>query len=138
MSEKKESRLIAGTMERQGQKTRASEPCFDFTAGCGKYQALIAPILCEGAENAQTAKALAAALGLSDVRSVTRQVECERLRGIPICACSGGYYLPRSATELASYTRRFGNRRRHIGKTAAALEYALAVMSGQEIVGGAD
>lgn len=138
VNEKEKSRIIAGTMTRQEQSLGASDPHNYSTASNAGFQAGIARILCYGAENAQTAKELARVLGLSDERIVTKQIERERLRGIPICAGNNGYYLPKDDAELEAYTKQFESRRKHIGKTAAALQYALAVMRGQEFVEGMD
>lgn len=94
----------------------------------------ITAILPAGKEYAVTAKQLTSILGVSEQRVITLMIERERLNGSPICACTRGYYLPNAPEELKKYLREFRSRHRRIGKTAEALEYALAQMQGQEVI----
>lgn len=120
---------------KQSNNSSALSECLCYGAKDEKLlQAPIASMLCEGKEYAQTAKQIAKMIGAADTRIVTRQIERERLQGVPICAGDSGYYLPRNADELENYTKSFNARRKHISNTAIALEYALAKMQGQEMI----
>ncbi len=93
-----------------------------------------------GAETATTARDLAAMIGVSDPRVITRAIERERLNGIPICACDNGYYPPFDAEELERYLRAFQRRRSQMSRTETALRFALDRMAAQQTLneGGAD
>lgn len=55
-----------------------------------------------GKENAIFQKDLAFVLNV-DIRTCRKLVEQARRRGSPVCSCSRGYYMPRTAGEAAEY-----------------------------------
>lgn len=84
---------------------------------------MITELLHTGRENTQSAREIAAILGM-DIRDVTHQIEKERRAGQPICAATGrnpGYYLAADAAELRQYCDRLSNRGHEIFKTRGAL-----------------
>ena len=99
----------------------------------------MADVLPIGAENAISARTLAAVLGLRDVRAVSRRVELERRSGVPICASvgtPGGYFLPSSPGELKRYLDSLNRRIGEVCRTRNACEDTLRRMTGQiNIVG---
>lgn len=144
MSKKEKAPIGAATPMEATKKFPVKDFSQDyFTADGKRLQAVIAPLLLPGEENAQSAKELTLSLGLSDLRCVSKQVQSERRRGIPICAtCNGndktggGYYLPKDSGELERYIKRLERRNRNVGETTDALKYALAIMQGQEVING--
>ena len=84
-----------------------------------------------------TAAELARALGCIP-REVTRQIERERIMGVPICASGQGYFLPATVEELERYRRSFDRRLKHITATRRALEDAFLRVTGQTSIWGAD
>jgi len=112
----------------------------NFTKDSGEKQELFVwKYLGYGAETATTARDLAAMIGVSDPRVITRQIEKERLRGHPVCASQNGYFLPADATELDRYLRAFQRRRAQTAQTEKALRLALDTMTAQQRIenGGA-
>ncbi len=82
-----------------------------------------------------TAKELAQAIGVSDPRVITRQVERERQSSAPICASCGsdpGYFWPSTVKELDAYIGSLHNRRRAISATIDGLERARDEWTGQQ------
>lgn len=146
MPENENAHPTAATMERAAEKAACDGAAISTTDFNGSMRlrqvawACVADILPVGAEHAISAKTLAAALGLKDIRAVSRLVERERRNGIPICAATGGegrgYYLPSSPEELEVYLRRLDRRISHVRRTWSACENALRRMSGQEIMEG--
>lgn len=100
-------------------------------AAAEKQGWFIAPLLRYGKENAMTAKDIAAMVGISDPRPVTKSIQMERLDGAPICSGQNGYYLTDDANEhavfLAGYERRFVS----MAKTYNALKRTQMKMEGQ-------
>ena len=140
MENKEKAARIAGTTGRQARKSccGGSLPLhFDFSNSTGKKQEVfIAPLLSEGEETAVTARDLAAMIGVSDPRVITRAIERERLNGIPICAGDNGYYLPMDMGELARYLEAFQRRRAQTAATEKALRLALDRMTEQQRIDG--
>lgn len=93
------------------------------------------PLLGHGKENAVPGHELAALLGLSDLRELTRIVERERAAGIPVCAtCDSqqpGYYLACEPSELAAYIRSLDRRLHNVRRTRDRLADTLEEMTGQ-------
>ena len=82
----------------------------------------IADLLSRGAENGVPLRHLENLTG-QDGRTVRRQIEAERRRGIPILAdCKNGYFLPDGEGETARCVRAMRGRAREILKTAEAIE----------------
>ena len=82
-----------------------------------------------------TAKELAQAIGVSDPRVITRQVERERQSSAPICASCGsdpGYFWLETIKELDFYIKSLHNRRRAISATIDGLERARDLWAGQQ------
>ena len=140
MSEKEKTLAGAGT------PTRAWRLAACGTAAKSKSQHTtqavvrqVADVLPIGAENAISARTLAAVLGLRDVRAVSRRVELERRSGVPICASvgtPGGYFLPSSPGELKRYLDSLNRRIGEVCRTRNACEDTLRRMTGQiNIVG---
>ena len=77
-----------------------------------------------GAENAKTARELAAQIDCNP-RNISEWIEQERRKGQPICAnCDAkhpGYYLAESADEIEAYCKHLHGRAGEIYKTRAAL-----------------
>lgn len=94
----------------------------------------IADLLSSGADNATTARELAAWLGWSE-REVTRQIERERRAGAPICAtCDNrkpGYFIAASADEIDAYLGRLAHREAEVRRTHRAMMAARAKLAGQ-------
>lgn len=93
------------------------------------------PLLGHGKENAVPGHELAALLGLSDLRELTRIVERERAAGIPVCAtCDSqqpGYYIACTQTELAAYIKSLDRRLHNVRRTRDRLADTLEEMTGQ-------
>lgn len=135
----------AATVERAAEKAACDGAAIStvyFNGSTRPRQAgCVSDILPIGAEHAISAKTLAAALGLKDIRAVSRLVERERRSGVPICASvgtPGGYFLPSSPGELERYVKALNRRVREIKKTHDAVNESLQKLSGQEIVRGWD
>lgn len=62
--------------------------------------------LLKGEENAISAVELAKVLGLTDLRTLRKQIEKARRSGTVICSSEKGYYLPADMFELRSYVAR--------------------------------
>ena len=88
-----------------------------------------------GRSNALTARQLADLLETTP-REVTRSIEAQRRRGVPICASvdgdNGGYYLPADANELSSYLAERERRTRNIQMGTTAMRETLERMNGNE------
>ena len=83
---------------------------------------MISEILGTGRENATTGAALAAFYGIS-IREVTKEIENERLAGVPICATMGtpaGYFLPATIEDLRVYCKSLERRRDAIERVLQA------------------
>lgn len=140
MSEKEKTLAGAGTPTRAGRLaacgTAAKSKSQHTTQAVVRQVADVLPI---GAENAISARTLAAVLGLRDVRAVSRRVELERRSGVPICASvgtPGGYFLPSSPGELKRYLDSLNRRIGEVCRTRNACEDTLRRMTGQiNIVG---
>lgn len=98
----------------------------------------VAAYLPIGASNAISGKELAAILGYKNLRLLSRQIQCERLAGAPICAAvsgdSRGYYLASSPDELSAYLKALDRRLREVRRTRDACGDTLRRMSGQEVL----
>ena len=82
----------------------------------------IADLLSHGAENGVTQRHLENLTG-QDGRTVRRQIEVERRRGVPILAnCKDGYFLPDGEDEKARCVQSMRGRAKEILKTAMAIE----------------
>ena len=125
-----------GRQEQNMRATHETVPVRNYSQNKPRFQAFVAAYLDEGEENAITANDLAALVGVSDPRVITRAIERERLNGVPICASNDGYYLPSSAAELERYMKAFCRRRDRMRKTAIALRTALDRMTGQQSLEG--
>ena len=90
-----------------------------------------------GASNAISGKELAAILGY---KTLSRQIQRERLSGAPICAAvsgdSRGYYLASSPDELSAYLKALDRRLREVRRTRDACGDTLRRMTGQEVLKG--
>lgn len=83
---------------------------------------LISGHLNTGAENGLLLRELSALTGL-DSREVRRQIQRERLAGVPILSdCRYGYYLAGSDEEIARFTESMRRRSREILRVARAVE----------------
>lgn len=83
---------------------------------------MIAEMLLEGAENAQTGRELCRILRLTP-RELTVAIERERRQGKPICAATGstpGYYLAANQEEMQRYCLSLLHRAGEIHKTRQA------------------
>jgi hypothetical protein len=119
-------------------QSNSIQPQFDCASTALRVQekngGWVAGLLGQGPETALTAEQIAAALGLSDPRLVTREIQRERLNGLPICASCGesrGYYLG-SQDELSRYVKKLNHRVRTVQRTAEALSRTLDDLQGQE------
>lgn len=82
----------------------------------------IADFLSHGVENGVTLRYLENLTG-QDGRTVRRQIEAERRRGVPILAdCKSGYFLPDGEGEKARCVQSMRGRAKEILRTAAAIE----------------
>jgi predicted DNA-binding transcriptional regulator YafY len=98
----------------------------------------VAAVLGVGRENAMTAKELARLFGLSDERIVTKEIQAERQRGVPVCASCGvsaGYFISDSPDEITRYVRTLDSRIKEIHKTRTALLLTADKLSGQTTLG---
>lgn len=145
MKEKRNAHPTAATMERAAEAAAFSGAAASFSGEnstlAGVRQVVcVADVLPIGAENAISARNIAAVLGLKDIRAVSRLVELERRAGVPICAVSGGegrgYFLPSSPDELEEYLERLDRRISHVRRTWIACENTLCLMKGQEVLDG--
>ena len=88
-----------------------------------------------GRAGALTARQLADILQLKR-RTVTKNVEGLRLRGVPICGSSdadnGGFYIAADAAELEAYLAEREHRTRTIRASTTALRETLAKMRENE------
>ena len=78
----------------------------DFIMITKPEQGVVAPVLKYGRENAMTGDEIRRLLGISDIRTVTKYIEMDRRRGIPICAAQtypAGYFLPATVKEAEQY-----------------------------------
>ena len=131
--DKSENPAHGGNREREGEKTAlggASSSKNDFITPSGPLASLLKS---SGAH--VTAKELAQAIGVSDPRVITRQVERERQSSAPICASCGsdpGYFWPETIKELDFYIKSLHNRRRAISATIDGLERARDLWAGQQ------
>lgn len=99
-----------------------ASPCNDTTVKPPGQGFRVADLLLRGQENALPLKHLKGLLH-ADGRTVRRQIEVERRRGIPILSnCRDGYFLPDSDSEKAQCVRSMRGRAAEILKTAAAIE----------------
>lgn len=134
LTTKEKNPRTAAAVTRASEETTRAAGFFDVadynTACCG-----LASLIPHGAKNAATGRYLAELTG-STWREVTRQIEHLRKSGVPVCACSDGYFMPADSDELLRYVRAFDRRQRQMSKTRAGLEAALAAISGQEMIGG--
>ncbi len=89
----------------------------------------------EGRREPITAARLAEETGVKDARRITRAVEAERKRGVPICAscdtANPGYYLAVGPDALQAYIRQLTHRLKAITQTREALQTTLDQMTGQ-------
>ena len=65
------------------------------------WQGFVASVLQRGRENAIPATRLTALLGLSESRTLRKFVDAERSHGVPILACTEGYFLPSADEDTA-------------------------------------
>jgi len=87
--------------------------------------AVIANLLLPGRENSIPRRDLIAITGLDD-RTLRRQIEAERRRGIPILSDSStGYYLPGTPEERDRCVQSLRSRAKEIETTADAIEEAV-------------
>lgn len=101
-------------------------PGFAARAQCpaGRERGGIASLLLPGAENAVSLRELAALTGC-DERTVRRDIQRERLEGVPILAdCRQGYFLPENDAERAACVRSMRHRAQQIWAAADALAAA--------------
>lgn len=84
------------------------------------YSGLIADLLGTGEENAVPIKHLVTLTGW-DERTVRKQIERERRRGIPILS-KRGYYLPAYDGEREAFVASMRGRAKEISRTADAVE----------------
>lgn len=137
---KKTAPGVTSTEDGRTEKTTggASVPFKQSTTAARGRQGLSA-LLLPGAENAQTAKQIAALTGATE-RGVSLAVQAERGRGAPICASSaatgGGYYLAADASELLHYIKCLRSRLANITATLTALETTLDEWGGQTTIDG--
>ena len=93
-----------------------------------------------GAGNAISGRTLATLLGFKDVRQLSKAVERERRRGVPICAAvsgdSRGYFLASSPDELSAYLKALDHRLREVRRTRDACGDTLRRLTGQECIEG--
>lgn len=136
MHKNENSRPAGGTAGAgQGTETKAVTfsdfHCTSTSRSCQR----VFPLLGHGKENAVPGHELAALLGLSDLRELTRIVERERAAGIPVCAtCDSqqpGYYLACEPSELAAYIRSLDRRLHNVRRTRDRLADTLEEMTGQ-------
>lgn len=84
-----------------------------------------------GAENATTARELAALIG-TDRRAISLLVERERREGKPICAtCDSkapGYYIAADREDMARYCDSLRHREKEIAKTRRACSRTIAAL----------
>lgn len=85
-----------------------------------------------GETNAVTVKELVIRAGLSDTRALTKQIEWERRRGVPICATGQGFYIPATPGELERYLKRRRSRERTQIKATEAMQRTLDHQQGQQ------
>lgn len=97
-------------------------------------------LLGAGKENAQTGANLRDALGVDDIRVVSKAVEAERHAGFPIIATTDptnpGYFRPGDLDEFDSYLRSFDSRLRHMKETRDRLQETRDDLAGQEVIAG--
>lgn len=125
----------AGAGQRGAGQDRADRVPVSNSITSGPPRQRVFPLLGHGKENAVPGHELAALLGLSDLRELTRIVERERAAGIPICAtCDSqqpGYYLACEPSELAAYIKSLDRRLYNVRKTRDRLADALERITGQ-------
>ncbi len=88
---------------------------------------MIADVLGTGIQNAKTTQQLSFILGRTS-RDITRGVQAERRRGVPICSSTTrprGYYLASTAEDMRRFCRKLSQRAREIDKTRRACELTI-------------
>lgn len=98
---------------------------------------MIHELLSVGKESAVPRNLLSAATGLSD-RALRKQVERERLSGVPIVTDTerGGYYLPSCPAETELFVKSMRRRGINVLQVARAVEKTMLEDIGQETIGG--
>lgn len=98
---------------------------------------MVHELLSVGQENAVPRNLLSAATGLSE-RALRKQVERERLSGVPILTDTerGGYYLPSCPAETEQFVKSMRRRGIHVLQVARAVEKTMLEDMGQEMIGG--
>lgn len=80
----------------------------------------------DGLENAVHADALAVAVGLGDdTRTLRKMVEDAHKRGVPVCSCGDGYFMPTSAGEARVFLKMEQSRARKAETAIAAVSAAM-------------
>ena len=118
MTSNKTTPTGAGTPARAA--TMDATMSYDHFSTKGKRNQPVADVLLHGADHAITAKDIAALLGWN-VRAVTKEIQRERLAGLPIAACQTGYFLPATADETDNYVGQLSHRKREVERTLAAV-----------------
>jgi len=94
---------------------------------------MVAELLSTGRENAMSTQMLCAALGLRSRRELVKIVSQERAAGEVICSsASGGYYLPKDATEIRDFIHTVRNRGVNTLAALKSARRALSQIEGQQ------
>lgn len=87
---------------------------------------LIENFVPDGLGNAVHADALAIAVGLGeDTRTLRKMVEDAHRRGVPVCSCGNGYFMPTNASEARIFLKMEQSRARKAQTAIAAVSAAM-------------
>ena len=126
MRNSKKARLDAATSRQaeQGNHKASGNPYKQSNTQTTGRQFKIEVLLMAGKENALRLSDLVRLLDWTK-RDVRREIQFERLQGVPILSdCANGYFLPSTPEECAACVRSLRNRAREIMATAEALDRA--------------
>ncbi len=126
MSEKEKARPAGSAAEQAGQGNHWTSgiPCNQYNPHGGGRQFKIAALLMVGKENGLRLSDLVRLLDWPE-RDVRREIQFERLHGVPILSdCQNGYFLPETEEERAACVRSLRGRAWEILDVADAIEAA--------------
>ena len=122
----KKTRPAGGTAEqaRQGNHWESGTPCNKYNPRSGGRQFEIADLLGHGPENGLRLSDLVRLMDWTE-RDVRREIQFERLQGVPILSdCKSGYFLPKVEADRVACVRSLRNRAREIMNVANAIAAA--------------
>lgn len=134
MASAEKARHRAAAQERAEKKSvyDSNSPEKDYSI----FDESISTLLMPGTDNGLTLRDLEALTG-QDGRTIRRQIEAERRRGVPILSDNkSGYFLPARDSEKTRFVYSMRGRACEILKTALAVECGVAQPAGDKNDGG--